>query len=197
MLTCIFRKTTPRTIRSNGGQLKITDLRDEMAIQMEGEFTFTKVANFVEFYMPFEPTDDNVNTFVKSELFPASEEPIMFHTEHGLRFTDFPVAPSKSVGTENVCFQPLQKIANRISSAEVGSRTRNKFNFQLCPNSPIASDIPGSNNMIDACITSDDTILTATSIAVVFEFKTNPEKDIDVSPSPIRRCVEHDIHKYC
>ena len=182
-----LRKTMPRTIRSNGGLLGRTDLRDEMAVQMEGEFSITK--NFVKFYMPFEPTDDDVNAFVQSAVSTASEKPTMYYTEQGLRFIDFTVAPGKDVGTEKACFRTLQTIADRISSAKVEGRTRNEFNFRLCPDSPIASDIPGSNNMIDACITSGDTkatILTATGIAVVFEFKTDAEKEIEASRSFIQ-----------
>jgi hypothetical protein len=47
------------------GLLGITDLRDKMAVQMEGEFSITK--NFVKFYMPFEPADDDVNALYNQQ----------------------------------------------------------------------------------------------------------------------------------
>ena len=46
-----------------------TDLCNEMAIQMERDFTITEVPKFVEFYMPFKPTDDDVNSVIESEPF--------------------------------------------------------------------------------------------------------------------------------
>ena len=85
----------------------ITDLRDEMAVQMEGEFSITK--NFVKFYMPFEPTDDDVNAFIQSAVSTASEKPTMCYTEQGLRFIDFTVAPGKDVGTEKRVSVPFRR----------------------------------------------------------------------------------------
>jgi hypothetical protein len=160
-----------------------TRLCEEIAAEMEGEFIITDVPSFVQAYMPFEPTDVDVDAFVNS---PSGKGIITRDADQFLRFTEFMDA---EVGTEKVYFQPLQTIADRISAAEINGRTRNRFNFRLCPESFIASDIPGSNNIIDACITLDDmeaTILTATSIAVVFEFKMNREKAFQVSHSLIR-----------
>ena len=56
-----------------------------MAVQMEGEFSITK--NFVKFYMPFEPTDDDVNGHnivehgFETEDGPASESTFGVHVD--------------------------------------------------------------------------------------------------------------------
>jgi hypothetical protein len=142
---------------------------------MEGEFVIIDVANFIRSYMPFEPTDTDVNNFVDSTS--VKEAAIMSED----RFADF---EDKGV-PEKQYFKGLEEIAAHIK--EVKGRTRNKFNFRLCPESLIASDIPGSNNMIDACITSDNNAdpLTTTGIAVVFEFKKKAVDEIKVSHSLI------------
>jgi hypothetical protein len=150
---------------------------------MEGEFIITDVPNFIKSYMPFEPTDVDLDAFVNS---PSGKETITRDADQCLRFTE---PMHADVGTEKTYFRPLQTIADRISSAEINGRTRNRFNFRLCPESFIASDIPGSNNIVDACITFDDTeaiVLTATNIAVVFEFKMNDDKALEVSNSLIQ-----------
>ncbi|KAF8191342.1 other/FunK1 protein kinase [Pholiota molesta] len=153
-----------------------TRLHKEIAAEMEGEFIITDVQNFIKSYMPFEPTGVDVDAVVNS---PSGKETITRDADQCLRFTEL---MDSDVGTEKVYFQPLQTIADRINSAEVNGRTRNKFSFQLCPESFIASNIPGQNNMIDACITLDDTeatILTTAGIAVVFEYTMNSNKSFE------------------
>ncbi|KAF8176470.1 hypothetical protein BJ912DRAFT_1045964 [Pholiota molesta] len=176
VLACILRRTTART-----------RLHEEIAAEMEGEFIITDVQNFIKSYMPFEPTDVDVDAVVNS---PSGKETITRDADQCLRFTEFMDA---DVGTEKVYFQPLQTIADRISSTEVNGRTRNKFNFQLCPESFIASNTPGQNNMIDACIALDDTeatILTTAGIAVVFEYTMNSNKSFENNMQAISANVQ-------
>ncbi|KAF9486046.1 hypothetical protein BDN70DRAFT_371207 [Pholiota conissans] len=95
-MICILRRTTSRTTRSYGGLFSTTNLRNEIAVQIEGEFVITDVANFWKSYIPFEPTDDDLESL----------EDIMSNTEQRLQFKCFEDTYTHDSITEKAYFQP-------------------------------------------------------------------------------------------
>jgi hypothetical protein len=81
-------------------------------------------------------------------------------------------------------YQHLQEIADAVSNATVSHRSRNELAFRCCPNKPITSDICGSSDQIDACISvgvATEGKLESHHIAVVFEFTLGNAPDVVVS----------------
>ncbi|KAJ8469357.1 hypothetical protein ONZ45_g16918 [Pleurotus djamor] len=133
-------------IRSDGASIGITELRRQIGNQMDTEFIETDFTTFALAYMPFVPEEhyiDNVMKRIRKETM----------NDLGSRFRDFLDVPHVGVDTEASYFSGLLKIAEAIGQVPPPpGRERNEFEFRHCPTTQIGSSIPGSNNLIDACI---------------------------------------------
>ena len=184
-------------------------MRDQIAKEMDGEFLTSDVATFMTSYLPFTPSDEDVEKCVKNLMDPLSvpkansnniaigkqrlsnraptkpEEPIMHDHNGQLRFSAYPAAPTKSDGNEQNVFKYLDDIAAAVGECVLDGRKRNGYHYTHCPSKCIESAIAGSNNMIDACITSDgEGMFTTSDIAVPIEYKLHSRDRHDVSSSP-------------
>ena len=140
---------------------------------MDREFLIYDTDIFIDKYLPFVPNEADITNCTRNML----ESHLMLRGQDGqLRFKYFVDIPNRIDSSENVAYEPLVAIADSIGQYEITSerRIRNRYHYRNCPNTTIHSQLPGSNNKIDACITSDKSLPPTTSgIAVPAEYKLN------------------------
>ena len=173
-------KDTPRSIRTDGGSHFITNLRHQISDEMDREFLIYDSDVFIAKYLPFVPTAADIRKCSSDML----QSDLMLDQEGLLRFKDFVDIPDRIDSSENVAYEHLVAIADSIGRYETVSegRTRNRYRYRNCPGATIFSNIPGYNNKIDACITSDaeGPAPTTSGIAVPVEYKLNVADKHDV-----------------
>ncbi|KAF4582549.1 hypothetical protein EYR38_002675 [Pleurotus pulmonarius] len=184
-------KTTPRTVRTAGGDTGITKLRDHIAEQMEGEFSIVSVEGFMSHYLPFEPAEDDVKDMEKtlSEMTLS----VLVKVDGIHHFHKFRTPPCTIDGQETRSYKPLDDICSAIASVPVEGRTRNKFSFRVCPNTIIKSQIAGSNNKVDGCFTSEDSeskTLDTSRLACILEYKLNRAQEIENNKQALSASVQ-------
>jgi hypothetical protein len=180
-----FRRntSTPHTNRTNDTKA-ITKLRDEIALQMDGEFVECPVGTFVAHYLPFEPAESDLNAFIANathaEQPPAAPSSLMPldgarmtrtssqgrtpsvippRSHHILEFVEGELRfidyhAVPTTSGENKTYSYLERIMRVISEATVDGRPQNGYHYHACPNATVTSEIPGANK-IDGCIVSD------------------------------------------
>ncbi|KDQ22368.1 hypothetical protein PLEOSDRAFT_1098298 [Pleurotus ostreatus PC15] len=184
-------KTTPRTVRTAGGDTGISKLRDHIAEQMEGEFSIVSVEAFMSHYLPFEPTEDDVKDTEKSLA--EMKLSVLVEVDGELRFHEFLVPPCNANGTETPSYRPLEDISRAIASVPVEGRTRNEFSFRVCPNTVIKSQIAGSDNRVDGCFTSEDPeskTLDTSRLACILEYKLNRLQEVENNKQALSASVQ-------
>ncbi|KAF4581315.1 hypothetical protein EYR40_002903 [Pleurotus pulmonarius] len=184
-------KTTPRSVRTAGGDTGITKLRDHIAEQMEGEFSIVSVEGFMSHYLPFEPAEDDVKDMEKT----LSEMTLsVLVKEDGIhRFHKFRTPPCTIDGQETPSYKPLDDISSAIASVPVEGRTRNKFSFRVCPNTVIKSQIAGSDNKVDGCFTSEDPeskTLDTSRLACILEYKLDSTQENENNKQALSASVQ-------
>ncbi len=131
-------------------------------------------------YFPFVPTDAD-NAKCARDLV---ESQLMLYKDGLLRFKEFTNIHDPVYSSEDIVYEHLVAIADSIGQYETTSegRTRNRYHYQNRPSTTIHSNIPGSNNKTDACITSDaeSSPPTTHDIAVPAEYKLNNPDRYDV-----------------
>ncbi|KDQ22365.1 hypothetical protein PLEOSDRAFT_1051064, partial [Pleurotus ostreatus PC15] len=183
--------TTPRTVRTAGGDTGISKLRDHIAEQMEGEFSIVSVEAFMSHYLPFEPTEDDVKDMEKSLA--EMKLSVLVEVDGELRFHEFLVPPCNANGTETPSYRPLEDISRAIASVPVEGRTRNEFSFRVCPNTVIKSQIAGSDNRVDGCFTSEDPeskTLDTSRLACILEYKLNRLQEVENNKQALSASVQ-------
>ncbi|TEB33877.1 hypothetical protein FA13DRAFT_1626649 [Coprinellus micaceus] len=186
---------------------------------MDPEFSICSVESFFATYLPFSPSEKDVDAFMVSQRaskkdncasvnqvpdLPAHGDYLQRHQTAGiprnvnslteeqasviiensngqLLFRSFQTTLTPQHDTDIAIYQQLQEIADAVSNATVSHRSRNELAFRCCPNKPITSDICGSSDQIDACISvgvATEGKLESHHIAVVFEFTLGNAPDI-------------------
>ncbi|PPQ89009.1 hypothetical protein CVT25_005108 [Psilocybe cyanescens] len=168
--------------------------------KMDGEFVRSPVDEFLKTYLPFAPDEVETKYFVEKLLQsipPASNSsdgreirtraksklPILVGQEEQYQFHHYPKPAIKRSTHESevVAFTPWVDIAQAIGNIPhpQETRKRNQCNYRNMPYKRIASDILGSDNMIDAAFLRpcDEAVdLRTTDIAVVIEQKLSTVK---------------------
>lgn len=143
---------------------------------MDREILSTDVATFMTAYLPFVPSEEDVDKCVQYMLAPhrhpnadddsgprADEDSSaidkrysLCHLDDGqLRFKEFLDVPTKISGAKANAFNQLVNIAAAIGTYSLAGRTRNKYNYRSCLSKGILSAVAGLHTKVDACITSD------------------------------------------
>ena len=140
---------------------------------MDHEFLIYDFNVFIFKYLPFVPTEANTAKCTRDMV----ESQLMLYEDGLLRFKEFTNIHDTAYASENIAYGHLVSIADSIGQYQTTSegRTRNRYHYRNCPSTTICSKIPGSDNKIDACITSDAEGIppTTSGIAVPAEYKLN------------------------
>lgn len=177
-------------------QLAAESLDDEATDATTADHQATEVAEDDTFRR------ESTRLATKTQEAPLEQQSLMIrNADRQAVFRYFQSIPTPRDGTEAVIYQHLEDIADSISNANVTDRSRNELFFRCCPNKHIVSDIDGSNNQIDACISTHRTVqnvprLEAHNIAVVFEFKLNnaPELVVSTNTLTVATMPTHEIY---
>ncbi|KAF4623612.1 hypothetical protein D9613_001475 [Agrocybe pediades] len=152
---------TPRTPRTNGEDIGVTNLRPQIAIEMDPEFVECSFEHFMQAYLPFIPGKEVVDGCLERLREATADHksnagiPILRHFNIGTQrkeslregFADFH-KPRNT--TEAKLFSLLEPIAAAIAESRVDGREL-RYKFYDCHHRSIKSDIGGSKNKIDAC----------------------------------------------
>ncbi|PPQ88029.1 hypothetical protein CVT24_010907 [Panaeolus cyanescens] len=158
----------------SAGSHKQTEIRADIATHNDSEFLGCTADQFERCYLPFKPSEDEVDTCVK-----ALERANLFD---GRRFTDL---RRRGGNNETETFLPLVEITASLRNQRLPGRRLNDFSFESCPNTALKSDMAGGNRRIDACLressntASNEKEIHVSDIAVPMEFKvkcTDTEK---------------------
>ncbi|KAH9485692.1 hypothetical protein JR316_0002602 [Psilocybe cubensis] len=187
---------TPRSQKSFGRDVGVVQLRPAIAQEMDAELVRCPVTDFIETYLPFAPNDAEMAVLVEKLLKEINPSPvadgaritrnaakpkssILVGDEKAFRFRNYPkpgMITQSSHDSESSAYKGWLDIAHAIRNLKFynDNRAANNFEYRNMPNKEIASDIKGSNNMIDAAFLRQNAHskeLRTTDIAVVIEQK--------------------------
>ncbi|TFK28321.1 hypothetical protein FA15DRAFT_691960 [Coprinopsis marcescibilis] len=170
---------TPRVPGTDAQHRDQTEVRSDIGRYMDSEMIYCKRKEFESHYLPFNPTDDDINGCME-HLKDGWTASVMNPTGLKNVWADYTRVPSASWSTELAAFKPLKKIIRAIETYklkgvynEVKDRNLSEFRYREVNNTPLKADT-FAKHKIDGCLTTEwdkKIILSETSIAVPMEFK--------------------------
>ncbi|KAF5321079.1 hypothetical protein D9619_000255 [Psilocybe cf. subviscida] len=144
---------------------KQTAIRKHLGLYNNNDMFLDEVEPFLAHYLPSDPTIKEADKILEAETIRDAEvdecisrirsdrKSLLKKTRNGLVWTDYDKCePAEYDTTENVAFQPLGKIIDKIMRHNPRKPKQN-LHFKLCPDNWLTSDIDGGNFKIDACFT--------------------------------------------
>jgi hypothetical protein len=110
-----------------------------------------EVNPFLAHYGPCEIKDKEVDDCISSIL--SNRNSLLTETGNQLSWTEYHLTePAEYDATENVAFQPLGRIIEKIMQRNP-RKPKKRLHFKLCPDNWLTGDIDGGKFKIDACFT--------------------------------------------
>ncbi|KAG8901345.1 hypothetical protein FRB99_005381 [Tulasnella sp. 403] len=174
---------TPRTAKSlNAHDQPLEVIRSRQAVAMQGEVAEVDIEKFVDYYLPFHPDNDVIDTAVECLV----ESGNLRKQQDGEVWTKFDGVEDSD---EDARFNRLIPIFEVLQGLKVGHRERT-CGFRRDPNRTTASEISGSAHKVDGYLGLMKSTMPVSSlpvskevptadVAVNCEFKLDPKKRPD------------------
>jgi hypothetical protein len=189
----------------NSGEHHLTNIRNNIAREMAPEILQCCLTEFLDHYGPWQVplamVNDVYNIFISGKPLVKRVEPDHENTvQNSWVFTDFEIEPMNRPSLEWMVFRGLENIVGSLHECDIKGKLAETgrtptLHYKDCPFWHTKSEIKGTNNHLDACLTeqidgqpghadyqdSSPNRIDLADIAVPAEFKKNLRDRIKVS----------------